>query len=95
MGLVASWTPAHSQGSFIPIELNETLYTLLLYLIYNFVLCYQVFCPFAFNPYAAGGKFGQYKIMQKNWKITETLSYGYSSERTQRNLSNEYQHDRV
>ena len=27
--------------------------------------------------------------------MTETLSYGYSSESTQQELSNEYQHDRV
>ena len=27
--------------------------------------------------------------------MTETLGYGYSSESTQRDLSNEYQHDRV
>ena len=26
-----------------------------------------------FNPYAAVGEFCQYKIMQKSWKITETL----------------------
>ena len=25
-------------------------------------------------PYAAGGLFGQYKIMQKTWKMTEILS---------------------
>ena len=48
-----------------------------------------------FNPYAASGKFGQYKIMQKTWKMTETLAYEYSSESTQWELSNEYQHDRV
>ena len=28
------------------------------------------------NPYAAVGQFGQYKMMQKNWKNTETLAYG-------------------
>ena len=28
-------------------------------------------------------------------KMTETLAHGYSSESTQRELSNEYQHDRV
>ena len=27
--------------------------------------------------------------------MTETLAYGYSSESNQRELSNEYQHDRV
>ena len=27
--------------------------------------------------------------------MTETLAYGYSSESSQRELSNEYQHDRV
>ena len=33
--------------------------------------------------------------MQKSCKMTETLAYGYSSESTQLELSNEYQHDRV
>ena len=35
--------------------------------------------------------FGQYKTR----KMTETLANGYSSESTQRELPNEYQHDRV
>ena len=48
-----------------------------------------------FNPYAADDKFGQYEIMEKSWKITETLAHGYSFEIAQRKLSNEYQHDRV
>ena len=47
------------------------------------------------NPYAAGGYFGQYKIMLKSWKITETLTNGYSSESTQQEPLNEYQHDWV
>ena len=47
------------------------------------------------NSYAAGGYVGQYKIMQKSWENTETLTYGYSCESTQWELSNEYQHDRV
>ena len=37
-------------------------------------------------------------MMQKTWKMIETLENGYSSESTQstqRELSNEYQHDRV
>ena len=47
------------------------------------------------NPYAAGGEFGQYQMMQKNLKeMTETVAHGYSSEITQRELSNEYQYDR-
>ena len=33
--------------------------------------------------------------MQKKQEITETLANGYSSERTRRELSNEYQDDRV
>ena len=33
--------------------------------------------------------------MQKTWKMTEILANGYSSESTLRELSNEYQHDRV
>ena len=36
-----------------------------------------------FNPYAVGGYFGQYKIMQNSLKMTETLANGYSSESTQ------------
>ena len=35
------------------------------------------------------------KIMQKSWKITKTLANGYSSGSIHRELSNEYQHDRV
>ena len=48
-------------------------------------------------PYAAGGyKFGQFKIMLKNTlKMIETLANWYLSESTQRDLSNEYQHDMV
>ena len=48
-----------------------------------------------FNPYGAVGYFFQYKIMQKSQKMVETLAYGYSSESTQWELSNEYQHGRV
>ena len=33
--------------------------------------------------------------MQKTLKMTETLAYEYSSETTQLELSNEYQHDKV
>ena len=40
-------------------------------------------------------KFRQYKLMKKNWKMTETLTHGYSYENTRQELSNEYQHDRV
>ena len=47
------------------------------------------------NPFAAGGQFGQYKMMQKNWEMTKILSHGYSSDSTQWEFSNEYQHDRV
>ena len=47
------------------------------------------------NPYAAGGQFSQCKMMQNTWEMTETLANGYSSESTQRELSNEYQHDMV
>ena len=47
------------------------------------------------NPYAAGGYFGRYKMIQKSWKMTETLANGYSSESTHQELSNEYQHDMV
>ena len=34
-------------------------------------------------------------MMQKPCKMIETLEHGYSSENTQRELSNDYQHDRV
>ena len=39
--------------------------------------------------------FFQYKIMQNTRKLNDTLAYGYSSESTQGELSNEYQNDRV
>ena len=35
------------------------------------------------------------KMMQKSWKMTETLALGYSSESARWELSNEYQHDMV
>ena len=34
-------------------------------------------------------------MMRKTWKMTKTLANGYSFESAQRELSNEYQHDRV
>ena len=49
----------------------------------------------AFNLYAGGGEFGQFKMTQNTLRITETLAYGYPSESAQRELSNEYQHDRA
>ena len=54
----------------------------------------RCFCQ-KINPYAASGHFGHYKIMQKSWKMIETLAHGYSSESTQQELSNEQLHDRV
>ena len=57
--------------------------------------CIEVPSSNSINPYAAGGYFGQYEIMQKTWKNPETLAHGYSSESAQQELSNEYQHDRV
>ena len=47
------------------------------------------------NSYAADGQLCQFKMMQKSWTYTETLANGYSSESTQWELSNEYQHDRL
>ena len=48
------------------------------------------------NPHAAaGGMFGQQKMMQKPKIMTETMAYGYLSESTQLKLPNEYQHDKV
>ena len=34
-------------------------------------------------------------MIQKNFKMTETLARGYSSESAQQQLSNKYQHNRV
>ena len=34
-------------------------------------------------------------MMQKNWKMIETMAHGYSSESIQQELSNDYQHGRV
>ena len=34
-------------------------------------------------------------MMAKTGEVTETMANGYSSESTQRELSNKYQHDRV
>ena len=39
--------------------------------------------------------FVHYKMMQYTWKMTEPLAHWYSSESTQRELSNEYKHDTV
>ena len=50
---------------------------------------------FILNLYTAVGLFGQYKMMQKVLKMGVTLPNGYSSESSQLELSNEYQHDRV
>ena len=33
-------------------------------------------------------------MMQKTWTVTETLASGHLFKRTQRELTNEYQHDR-
>ena len=48
-----------------------------------------------YNPYAASDYLGQYKIMQKYWKMIEPLAHGYSSESTQWGLSNESSTGRV
>ena len=40
------------------------------------------------SPYAAAGYFGQYKMVQKSWKMIETLAHGYSSESTHQELPN-------
>ena len=55
----------------------------------------QVNMVIGINPYTAGGKIGQHKMVRKTLLMTETLTNGYSFERTQRELSNEHQHDRV
>ena len=60
---------------------------------FNFLPCFPN--DLMVNPYDAGGQFCQYEMMQKSWKMTEILAHGYSSESTPRELSSEYQHDRV
>ena len=52
---------------------------------------------FNINPYAAGEWFSQdYRNMKKTtWEMIETLAYGYTSESTQRELSNKYQRDQI
>ena len=55
----------------------------------------HVYISDTYNPYAAGGQFYRIQNDAKNLKMTETLANGYSSESTQRELSNEYQDDRV
>ena len=47
------------------------------------------------NPHAAGGLFGQNRMLQKSLKMTETLAHGASTESTQQELSNEYQHGKA
>ena len=66
----------------------SALYTLNVYLMSEIAKRYL-------NPYAACGQFCQCTMIKKTWIITETLAYGYSSESAQRELSNEYQHERV
>ena len=79
---------------FIYTKYNGELYHtyITLFILTLAFLAYLLACV---NPYAAGWWFGQYKVMQKTWKITETLANGYSYESIQQELSNEYQHDRV
>ena len=67
-----------SSKSYLQIIFEEEMYTIIQSTIISF------------NPYAAGGKLSQYKMMQKTWRMTETLANGYSSESTQQELSNEY-----
>ena len=50
---------------------------------------------FVLHPHAAGGEFGNNRMMEKKRKMTETLAYGFSFESAQQELFNEYQHDRV
>ena len=58
----------------------------------------KIICPrgkMPLNPHAAGGQFlPRHKMMQKSWKVTETLAHGYISDSgSQWELSSEYQHD--
>ena len=50
---------------------------------------------FTLNPYAAGWFLTNTKRCKKTWKKTQPLANGYPSESAQRELSNEYQHNRV
>ena len=65
------------------------------FLVSSLETIHQPLAPLTLNPFAAGGWYGQHKMMQKTWKITETLVNGYSYESTQCELSNEYKHDMV
>ena len=42
----------------------------------------EISVKYAFNPYAAGGLFAQFKMMINPPKMTETLAYGHLSKRT-------------
>ena len=61
------------------------------HVIYGYCLS-NLIHPFI-SPYAAGGNFGQYKMMQNTFK--NDWNPGYSFESTQQELFNEYQHDMV
>ena len=70
----------------------------------GFYFIFNFFASFSFDQIShwkpskgqpADGYFGQYKMIHKSSKMTENLECGYSSEGTRRELSNEYQHDRV
>ena len=49
----------------------------------------------ALYPFAADGQIGQYNMLTNYGEMTETLAYGFLSDSTLQELSNEYQHDRV
>ena len=79
----------------LPILISDLLFLLLLGEHAQVGVDQAVFKRYIVNPYAAGGYFGQYKMMQKTWIMSETLANRYSSESTQQGLSNEYKYDRV
>ena len=45
-----------------------------------------------FNPYAGGGYFGQYNMMQSTSKMTWSMEHGYSSNSSQLELLNNWPH---
>ena len=60
---------------------------------YSFYVWYE---HYFINTYILKvANFANTKVCKQSRKVTEILAYGYSSERTHRELSNEYQHDRV
>ena len=70
-------------GESYPMNTNTTGFRSFSRILHPFSLDESCLSIGRVNPYAAaGGLFGQYKMMQKSSKITETLANRYSSEST-------------